>query len=68
MSKILSAYKARLRRAAAAASRPNWSSGIAKAVAATLAFTLLCASHPALAQFTQQGPKLVGTGASTSAQ
>ena len=38
--------------------------GIGKAIAPVLVFgALLCAAQPALAQFTQQGPKLVGTGA-----
>ena len=37
---------------------------IGKAIAPVLVFgALLCAAQPALAQFTQQGPKLVGTGA-----
>jgi PKD repeat protein len=52
----------------AAASRPNWSSATAKAVACVLVFaTLVCAARPASAQFTQQGPKLVGTGAAGGA-
>src|SRR5208282_39074 len=63
MSMMLSACTARARRAVAAASRPNWSSGIRKAIACVLVFgALICASQPASAQFTQQGSKLVGTG------
>ena len=55
---------ARVRKAEAAAWRPNWSSGSAKALASVLVFgALICASHPAAAQFEQQGPKLVGIGA-----
>ncbi|HKM87349.1 MAG TPA: hypothetical protein VJX48_01975, partial [Xanthobacteraceae bacterium] len=62
MSTMLAACAARARRAVAAASRPNWSSGIAKAVAGVLVFAaLICASQPAAAQFIQQGAKLVGT-------
>jgi PKD repeat protein len=54
--------------AVAAASRSNWSSAIAKAVACVLVFAaLVCAARPASAQFTQQGPKLVGTGAAGGA-
>lgn len=54
----------RVRKAEAAAWRPNWSSGSAKALASVLVFgALICASHPAAAQFEQQGPKLVGIGA-----
>ncbi len=69
MSTILSAYAARAGRALAAASRTNWSSGIAKAVASVLVFgALLCASQPASAQFTQQGPKLVGGGATKQSE
>ena len=64
MSTMLSAYTVRIRSAVAAVSRPNRSSGIAKAIACVLAFgALLCAAQPAAAQFTQQGQKLVGTGA-----
>src|SRR5208282_5494609 len=58
-----STYTARVGRVAAAASRPNWFSGIAKAVASVLVFAaLLCASQPASAQFIQQGSPLIGTG------
>jgi hypothetical protein len=68
MSTMLSAYTARVRRAGAAASRPNWSSEIVKAIASILVFgALIGASQPAAAQFNQpfvqQGGKLVGTGA-----
>jgi hypothetical protein len=63
MSKMHSAYAARARRTIAAATRPNWASAIAKAVACVLVFAaLVCAARPASAQFTQQGQKLVGTG------
>jgi hypothetical protein len=52
----------------AAASRPNWSSAIAKAIASVLVFAMqLCAAQPAAAQFTQQGQKLVGSGAAGAA-
>jgi PKD repeat protein len=51
-----------------AASRPNWPSATAKAVACVLVFAaLVCAARPASAQFTQQGPKLVGIGAAGGA-
>jgi hypothetical protein len=60
---MLSAYTARVRRAGAAASRPN------SAIACVLVFgALLCASQPAAAQFTQQGSKLVGTPTNSSSQ
>jgi hypothetical protein len=69
MSMMDLARTARVRGAVAAASRPNWSSAIAKAVACVLVFAaLVCASRPAAAQFTQQGPKLVGTGAAGAAE
>jgi hypothetical protein len=62
MSTMLSTRTVRVRDATA--SRPNRASAIAKAVACVLVFgTLVCAARPAAAQFTQQGPKLVGTGA-----
>ena len=42
---------------------------LAAAIAPVLVFgALLCAAQPALAQFTQQGPKLVGSGAVGGAQ
>jgi hypothetical protein len=64
MSTMDSARMARLRGAVAAASRPNLPSAIAKPVACVLVFAaLVCASRPASAQFTQQGPKLFGSGA-----
>jgi hypothetical protein len=64
MSTMDSARTAGLRGAIAAASRPNRASAIAKAVASVLLFAaLFCAARPAAAQFTQQGPKLVGSGA-----
>ena len=64
MSMMLSARIARLRASLAAASRPNWSLALGKAIAPVLVFgALLCAAQPALAQFTQQGPKLFGSGA-----
>jgi hypothetical protein len=48
----------------AAVSRPNRSWATAKAVARVLVFAaFVCAARPASAQFTQQGPKLVGGGA-----
>ena len=63
MSMMLSARIARVRASLAASSRSNWSLAIGKAIAPVLVFgVLLCAAQPALAQFTQQGPKLVGTG------
>jgi PKD repeat protein len=50
--------------AVAATSRPHWTSTLAKAVACNLVFAaLLCGAQPAAAQFTQQGQKLVGSGA-----
>jgi hypothetical protein len=62
MSTMLSAGMARAYRAAE--SQPNPRSGIATAVACVLSFgALLGAGQPASAQFTQQGAKLVGTGA-----
>jgi hypothetical protein len=52
----------------AVVSRPNWASAIAKAIACVLVFAaLFCAARPASAQFTQQGQKLVGTGAAGAA-
>jgi hypothetical protein len=52
------------RGAVAAASRPNRSSAIAKAVSCIPVFAaLVFAAQPASAQFTQQGQKLVGSGA-----
>jgi hypothetical protein len=61
MSMMLSA---RIRASLAAGSRPDWSLAIGKAIAPVLVFgALLCAAQPALAQFIQQGPKLVGSGA-----
>ena len=61
---MLSARIARVCASLAAASRPDWSLAIGKAIAPVLVFgALLCAAQPALAQFTQQGPKLVGSGA-----
>jgi hypothetical protein len=64
MSTMDSARMARVNGAVAAASRPNRASAIAKAVVCVLVFAaLFCAAQPASAQFTQQGPKLVGIGA-----
>jgi hypothetical protein len=64
MSTMLSVSPVRVRNAVAAVSRPHRSSAIAKATAPLLVFgALLCAAQPASAQFTQQGLKLVGTGA-----
>jgi hypothetical protein len=64
MSMMDSARTARVGGAAAAASRPNRASTIAKAVACVLVFSaLVCLAQPASAQFTQQGQKLVGSGA-----
>jgi PKD repeat protein len=68
MSTMDSACTAGAGGAVATASRSNWSSAIAKAVACVLVFAaLVCAARPASAQFTQQGPKLVGTGAAGAA-
>jgi hypothetical protein len=68
MSTMHSARTARAGGAVAAASRPHRSSAIAKAVACVLVFAaLVCAARPASAQFTQQGPKLIGTGATGAA-
>jgi hypothetical protein len=56
------------RSAVAAASWPHSSSAIAKAVTSAVVFgAILGAAHPAAAQFTQQGPKLIGTGAAGAA-
>jgi hypothetical protein len=64
MSTMHPARTAGVRGAIAVASRPNRASATAKAVASVLVFAaLLCAARPASAQFTQQGSKLVGTGA-----
>jgi hypothetical protein len=64
MSTMLSVSTVRVRSAVAAASRPHRSPGIAKTNAFLLVFgALLGAAQPASAQFTQQGLKLVGTGA-----
>jgi hypothetical protein len=69
MSMMDSARTASAGGAVAAASRPNWASVIVKAVASVLVFAaLLCAAQPAAAQFTQQGQKLVGSGAVGAAQ
>jgi hypothetical protein len=68
MSMMDSARTASVGGAVAAASRPNRASAIAKAVACVLVFAaLVCAARPAAAQFTQQGPKLVGGGAAGAA-
>jgi hypothetical protein len=68
MGMLLSTYTARARKTVASASRPHWSSAIAKAVACVLVFAaVVCAAQPASAQFTQQGQKLVGSGAAGSA-
>jgi hypothetical protein len=68
MGMLLSTYTERARKAVASASRPHWSSAIAKAVAWVLVFAaVVCAAQPASAQFTQQGQKLVGSGAAGSA-
>jgi hypothetical protein len=62
MSTMLSTRTVRVR--GTTASRPNRVAAIAKAVACVLVFAgLVCATRPASAQFTQQGPKLVGNGA-----
>jgi hypothetical protein len=64
MSTMDSPRTAGVRDPVAAASRPHWSSAIAKAVACVMVFAaLLCAARPAAAQFVQQGSKLVGSGA-----
>jgi hypothetical protein len=64
MSMMDLAYAAGVRSAAAATSWPNRASAIATAVASVLVFAaLVCAARPAAAQFSQQGPKLVGAGA-----
>jgi lipocalin len=69
MRTMLSARTPGVRSAVAAASRPHWSSAIANAVACVLVFAaLVCAARPASAQFTQQGPKLVGSGAAGAAE
>jgi hypothetical protein len=69
MSMMDLARTAGVRGAGAAASRPNRSSATAKAVASVLVFAaLVCAAHPAAAQFTQQGPKVVGSGAVGASQ
>jgi hypothetical protein len=69
MSTMDLARMARMDGAVAAASRPNRAPAIAKAVACVLVFAaLVCAAQPAAAQFTQQGPKLVGSGAAGAAQ
>jgi hypothetical protein len=80
---MLSAFTARVRSVVVKVARPNWNNDasralrsdclrswrFAKAGLPILVFgTMLCASQPAAAQFIQQGPKLVGTGASGSAQ
>jgi hypothetical protein len=63
MSTMHSARTVHAGGAVATASRPNWASAIARAVASVLVFAaLVCAARPASAQFTQQGPKLVGSG------
>jgi hypothetical protein len=64
MSTMDLARTASVRSALAAASRPNRPPATARAVASILVFAaLLCAAQPASAQFTQQGQKLVGSGA-----
>jgi FG-GAP repeat protein len=64
MTIMPSAYATRVPKTAAAASRPDWPSAIAKAAASVLVVTaLICTSQPAAAQFTQQGTKLIGNGA-----
>jgi hypothetical protein len=69
MSTMHSVRTADVRGAIAAASRPNRASATAKAVASVLVFAaLVCAARPASAQFTQQGSKLVGTGAIGAAE
>jgi hypothetical protein len=57
------------RSAVAAASWPHSSSAIAKAVTSAVVFgAILGAAQPASAQFTQQGSKLVGSGAVGNAE
>jgi PKD repeat protein len=69
MSMMDLARTASVRGAVAAALRSNRSSAMTKAVASVLVFAaLLCAARPASAQFTQQGPKLVGTNAAGTAE
>jgi hypothetical protein len=69
MSMMDFARTAGARNAGAAASRPNWPSAMTKAVTCGLVFAaLVCAARPASAQFTQQGQKLVGTGAVGAAE
>jgi hypothetical protein len=69
MSTMDFARTARVRGAVAAASRPNRVSAMTKAVASVLVFAaLFCVTRPASAQFTQQGQKLIGTGAVGNAQ
>jgi hypothetical protein len=64
MSTMDSARMAGVGGAVAAATRPNRASAIAKAIACVLVFAaLVCTAQPASAQFTQQGQKLVGSGA-----
>ena len=65
---MLSAYTTRVRRAIAAASRPNGSSRIAELAAYLLAFGALICAEPAAAQFIQQDAKLVGTYSGTPSQ
>jgi hypothetical protein len=69
MSTMDSARTSRARGTVAAASRSNRASATAKAVACVLAFAaLVCVARPASAQYTQQGQKLVGSGAVGAAQ
>jgi hypothetical protein len=69
MGMLSSTYTARAPSTVATAPRPNWCLAIAKAVGCALVFAaLVCAAQPASAQFTQQGQKLVGTGASAAAE
>jgi hypothetical protein len=69
MSTMHSACTVGVRGAVAAALRSNRSSAMTKAVASVLVFAaLLCAARPVSAQFTQQGPKLVGTNAAGTAE
>jgi len=63
MSKMFAVCVARVRRAVAAGSKPNWYSRIAQAVAAILVFGAFICTQPAAAQFIQQGSKLVPTDA-----
>ena len=68
MSTMLVPSAVKPRSDATAASRPNCLPGIATGIAAVLVFAaLLSSSQPASAQFTQQGAKLVGTGAAGNA-